>query len=224
MPQFRTTPGGTSGPEPSAEGITVVVADDHPALRAAVSGILSERGMVVAGEAGDGEQALAEILAKRPRVALLDAKMPRLGGIEVAERAGRTAPETAVLLYTGHGDRALLVEALDVGVRGFVLKEAPLNELVRAVEVVAAGGTYVDPVLAGALVSAKLDTAVPELTERERRVLRMLADGLTNEEIGKRLFISAETVRTNVQKAMAKLDADTRTQAVATALRHSLIA
>jgi DNA-binding NarL/FixJ family response regulator len=208
----------------TSAAITVVVADDHPALRAAVAGILAERGMVVVGDAGDGEQALAEIQAKRPRVALLDEKMPRLAGIRVAERANRTVPETALLLYTGHGDRALLVEALDVGVRGFVLKEAPLNELVRAVEIVAGGGTYVDPVLAGALVSAKLDTTLPELTERERRVLRMLADGLTNEEIGKRLFISPETVRTNVQKAMAKLDADTRTQAVATALRHSLIA
>jgi DNA-binding NarL/FixJ family response regulator len=128
-----------------------------------------------------------------------------------------------LLLYTGYGDRALLAEALDAGVRGFVLKEAPLEDLVRAVDIVAGGGTYVDPVLAGALVNAKLTSALPELTQREREVLRALADGLSNEEIGRRLFISPETVRTHVRKAMAKLDADTRTQAVATALRQSLI-
>jgi DNA-binding NarL/FixJ family response regulator len=104
------------------------------------------------------------------------------------------------------------------------LKEAPLGDLVRAVELVAAGGTYVDPVLAGILASADFAGKLPSLTQRERDVLRLLADGLSNEEIGKRLFISPETVRTHVRKAMAKLDADTRTQAVAKALRQSLIA
>jgi len=94
---------------------------------------------------------------------------------------------------------------------------------VRAVERVAAGEAYVDPVLAGVLVSTHLSDRVPSLTQREREVLRLLADGLANEEIGKNLHISPETVRTHVRKAMAKLDADTRTQAVATALRQSII-
>ena len=209
--------------KPTADHTTVVVADDHPALRAAVTATLSAHGINVAGEAADGEEALAAIETHRPQVAVLDANMPRLGGIDVAARVQRTVPETALLLYTGYGNRALLVEALEVGIRGFVLKEAPLNELVRAVEVVAGGGTYVDPLLAGSLINAKLDTALPELTQRERQVLRLLADGLSNDEIGKRLFISPDTVRSNVQKAMGKLDANTRTQAVATALRQSLI-
>jgi DNA-binding NarL/FixJ family response regulator len=209
--------------KPTADHTTVVVADDHPALRAAVTATLSAHGINVAGEAADGEEALAAIETHRPQVAVLDANMPRLGGIDVAARVQRTVPETALLLYTGYGNRALLVEALEAGIRGFVLKEAPLNELVRAVEVVAGGGTYVDPLLAGSLINAKLDTALPELTQRERQVLRLLADGLSNDEIGKRLFISPDTVRSNVQKAMGKLDANTRTQAVATALRQSLI-
>ena len=105
-----------------------------------------------------------------------------------------------------------------------MLKEAPLADLARAIELVAHGGTYVDPVLAGYLASAQMTAKLPQLTQREREVLRLLADGLSNEEIGKRLFISSETVRTHVRKAMGKLDADTRTQAVATALRQSLIA
>jgi DNA-binding NarL/FixJ family response regulator len=138
--------------------------------------------------------------------------------------AAAVAPQTAVILYTAYGDRALLTEALDAGARGFVLKEAPIGDLARAVTLVADGGTYVDPVLAGYLAQSHAADRLPSLTQREREVLRLLADGNSNEEIGKRLFISPETVRTHVRKAMDKLDADTRTQAVATALRQSLIA
>ena len=192
-------------------------------MLSAVAEVLAAHGIDVIGRAVDGEQALAVIEKRRPRVALIDIRMPKLGGIEVAKRAQRAAPETAIVIYTGHGDRALLSEALDAGVRGFVVKDAPLSELVRAVQVVAAGGTYVDPVLGATLVQAELDRETPRLTDRERAVLRLLANGMTNEEIGRELFISPETVRTHVQKAMVKLDAETRTQAVATALRQSLI-
>ena len=145
-------------------------------------------------------------------------------GIEVARRAQRSTPQTAVIVYTAYGERALLAEALDAGVRGFLLKEAPLSDLVRAIEMVAGGQTYVDPGLASVLATSDAAVKVTKLTQRERDILRLLADGLKNEEIGKRLFISPETVRTHVRKAMRKLDADTRTQAVATALRKSLIA
>jgi DNA-binding NarL/FixJ family response regulator len=206
-----------------SDPITCLVADDHPAVVEAVSDVLTEHGIVVAGKARDGEDALEQIEALRPAVALLDVRMPRLDGIEVARRASRSTPGTSVILYTAFGDRALLIEALDAGARGFVLKEAPLAEVVRAVELVAAGKTYVDPVLAGVLSGGAASEKLVNLTQREREVLRLLADGLANEEIGKRLFISAETVRTHIRKAMARLDADTRTQAVATALRQSLI-
>jgi DNA-binding NarL/FixJ family response regulator len=202
---------------------TIVVADDHPAMLESVAEILARAGFEVVGRASDGEQALAAIEASRPAVALVDVRMPRLTGIDVAKRAATSSPGTAFVFYTAHGDRALLSEALDVGARGFVLKEAPLVDLVRAVERVAAGDAYVDPVLAGVLVSGHVTDRLPALTQREREVLRLLADGLTNEEIGKRLHISPETVRTHVRKAMTKLEADTRTQAVATALRQSII-
>jgi DNA-binding NarL/FixJ family response regulator len=203
--------------------ITCFVADDHPAMVEAVSEVLVEHGLTVVGNARDGEDAAVRIEQLLPRVAVIDLRMPRVSGIEVARRLQRSAPETAVVLYTAYGDRALITEAMDAGARGFVLKEAPLADLVRAVEVVAGGGTYVDPVLAGALASADFAGKLPSLTQRERDVLRLLADGFANEEIGKRLFISPETVRTHVRKAMAKLEADTRTQAVAKALRQSLI-
>jgi DNA-binding NarL/FixJ family response regulator len=204
--------------------VSCIVADDHPAMVEAVVDVLAENGVTVVGRARDGEEALAKIETRKPDVALVDVRMPRLSGIELARRIATVAPETAVVLYTAYGDRALLTEALDAGVRGFVLKEAPLVDLARAVALVAQGGTYVDPVLGGYLAQSQAASELPSLTQREREVLRLLADGHSNEEIGKRLFISPETVRTHVRKAMDKLDADTRTQAVATALRQSLIA
>ena len=207
---------------PMRVAIRCLIADDHPAMVEAVGEVLVEHGLEIVGRARDGEDALALMQELKPAVAVVDVRMPGLSGIEVARRGQREAPDTAVILYTAYGDRALITEALDAGVRGFVLKEAPLVDLVRAVESVAGGGTYVDPVLAGILTS-DLAGNLPSLTQREREVLRLLADGHTNEEIGKRLFISPETVRTHVRKAMTKLDADTRTQAVATALRQSLI-
>ena len=203
---------------------SVLVADDHPAVVEAVADVLTEHGIDVVGRARDGDDAVEQIELRKPTVAILDLRMPGQSGIEVARQLARSQSDTAVILYTAFGDRALLTEALDAGARGFVLKEAPLAEVVRAVELVASGRTYVDPVLAGVLSSSAATERMTNLTQRERDVLRLLADGMSNEEIGRNLFISPETVRTHVRKAMAKLDADTRTQAVATALRQSLIA
>lgn len=192
-------------------------------MLAAVSETLERQGFQVVARAADGRQAAAVIAEHRPAVAIVDMRMPHLSGIEVARESAGTSPATAFVFYTAFGDRALLSDALDAGARGFVLKEAPLQDLVRAVERVAAGDAYVDPVLAGLLVGSPAAQQAPNLTQRERQVLRLLADGLANDAIAGELGISAETVRTHLRKAMNKLDADTRTQAVATALRHSLI-
>jgi two-component system response regulator DesR len=204
------------------DSVRAVVADDHPAVLRSVCDVLLGAGVEVVGRAANGEEAAARIEAAHPTIAVVDVRMPRLTGVEIAARVSRSSPDTKVILYTAFGDRALLTEALDAGVRGFVLKEAPLDDLVRAVDMVAGGAIYVDPVLAGVLASVEAEK-MPQLTKREREVLRALSDGLTNEQIGKQLFLSPETVRTHVQKAMRKLEADTRTQAVALALRQSLI-
>jgi DNA-binding NarL/FixJ family response regulator len=210
-------------PKTGIPRITCVVADDHPAVLDAVAQFLLQGGIEIADRAQDGEEALACIEAQQPSVALVDLRMPKVGGIEVARRAQRLSPGTGILLYTGYGDRALLTEALDAGVRGFVLKDAPLADLSRAIETVAGGGVYVDPVLAGQLAGGEASRAQKALTRREREVLGLLADGLRNEEIGRRLQIAAETTRAHIRNAMRKLDADTRTEAVAKALRQSLI-
>jgi DNA-binding NarL/FixJ family response regulator len=202
--------------------VRLVVADDHPGMLAVVAETLEHAGYTVVARAGDGRAAVDAVVREQPDVAVLDVQMPQLTGIEVARAVSDAAPETAFVFYTAFGDRALLADALEVGARGFVLKEAPLQDLVRAVERVAGGEAYVDPVLAGILVGAPT-SQVPALTQREREVLRLLADGRANDAIGAELGISVETVRTHIRKAMAKLDADTRTHAVATALRQSLI-
>jgi two-component system nitrate/nitrite response regulator NarL len=208
-------------PEDTADArITCVIADDHPAVLDSLTRVLQGKGIKVLAQERDGEDALRAIEELRPAVAVLDLRMPGLSGLAVARRIG---PRTAVILYTGHSDRSLVVEALDAGVRGFVLKEAPLADVARAIETVEVGGVYVDPVLAGALASGDKSTQLKMLSPREREVLRLLADGLRNEEIGRRLHIASETARAHIRNAMRKLDADTRTQAVATALRQQLI-
>jgi DNA-binding NarL/FixJ family response regulator len=203
--------------------LSCVVADDHPALVEAVSVVLAADGLDVVARAPDGADALAAIQRLKPSVAVLDLVMPKLSGIEVARCAARTSPTTACVLYTGHVERELLVEALDAGVRGYVLKEAPLAELARAVRLAAAGEIYVDPVIAPTLIRGGSNSLYPLLSGRERDILRLLADGKSNDGIAEALFISPDTVRTYIRRAMQKLEADTRTQAVAIAVRESFI-
>ncbi|MFL5963117.1 MAG: response regulator [Gaiellaceae bacterium] len=205
--------------------LTCVVADDHPALVSATVLLLEEQGIDVVAFAGDGVAALTAIEKHRPSVALLDVMMPLLTGIEVATQVRERAPETATVLYTGFSEGQLLTEALEAGARGFVLKDAPLNDVVRAVTHAARGESYVDPGLASALlrVHASPVGAAHGLSSGERDILHLLADGRSNGEIAVALSLSPETVRTYVRRAMLKLAADTRTQAVAIALRRSII-
>jgi DNA-binding NarL/FixJ family response regulator len=209
-----------SSAEKQTAPITCVIGDDHPAVLDSISRLLAARGFDVLATARDGEDTLAAIEQHSPQVGIVDLRMPGLNGIALARRVPET---TGIVLYTGHSDGEILVEALDAGVRGFVLKDAPLSDLSRAIQTVASGGVYVDPVLAGLLAGGETTRAQRTLTKREREVLSLLADGLRNEEIGRELHIAAETTRAHIRNAMRKLDADTRTEAVAKALRQSLI-
>lgn len=206
--------------------IRCVVADDHPPIVEAVANFLQgEDEVEIVGRAYGGEQALRLIEEEEPDVALLDIRMPGIGGTEIARRVAAQGSATHVIVYTGYAERSLLLEALDAGARGFLLKEAPLADLMRAIRIVSADETYIDSALASSLAGgAQAGEPPPALTKREREILRLLADGMRNEEIGLRLSISPLTVRTHVKNAMEKLGADTRAQAVARALRQSLIA
>ena len=208
----------------SGKRLRLLVADDHPAILDAVADFVrGEEDVELVARAADGENALRLIADFRPDIAILDIRMPKLGGIEVLRRLVRSETAPAVILYTGYPDRSVLLESLDAGARGFVLKESPLSDLIRAVRIVAGGGTYIDPVLAGVLAGPQATERLSALTKREREVLRLLADGMRYEQAASVLFISPLTVRSHVRNAMTKLESDTRTQAVANALRQSLI-
>jgi DNA-binding NarL/FixJ family response regulator len=206
--------------------IRSVVADDHPPIVEAVAQFLQgEDDVELVGRAYDGEHAFALIEEKQPDLALLDIRMPGIGGIEIARRLAAHGSAARVIVYTGYAERSLLLEALDAGARGFLLKEAPLLDVIRAIKIVSAGETYIDPALASSIAGgAQTSEAQPALTKREREILRLLAEGMRNDQIALRLSISPLTVRTHVKNAMEKLGADTRAQAVARALRDSLIA
>jgi len=195
-----------------------LVADDHPALTSAVANFLSESGFEVVGPASDGRRAVALAAAERPELALVDFRMPRLSGLELVAELREASPETRICVYTGDADEQIAQDVLAAGAAALVLKEAPLADLARALETVLAGGSYLDPGV------SRPDAAGRKLTPRELDVLRLLAEGLQHEEIGRRLGISSETVRTHLRKACDRLGAATRTQAVATALREGYIA
>lgn len=206
-----------------AAKLTCVVADDHPPILDALARFLSGAGIDVVATARDGEAALAAVMTHTPQVCLADVRMPRLDGLDLARRVAASAPETAVLLYSGVSDSGLVSDALDAGARGFALKDAPLDDIARAIATVAGGGLYVDPVLAASLAANRRGDEQKALSGREREVLRMLAEGGSYAEIGGKLFLSPDTVRAHAQRAMTKLGARTRTQAVAVALRSDMI-
>jgi DNA-binding NarL/FixJ family response regulator len=220
--QFRARSADDPDVSSTAAKPTCVVADDHPSVLESISRYLDLQGFRVVGRARNGEEAIALVESQRPSVAVLDLRMPIVAGAAVIRQVARTTPQSSCVVYSGFGDGALLTEALDAGARGFVLKDAPLDALVRALETVATGGMYIDPALADVLIRATPARDLG-LTPRERDVLRLLADGHSNETIGRELFISPDTARTQLGAAMAKLGVSTRTQAVATALRIELI-
>ena len=200
----------------SGVAITCVLADGHPAVLEALSRLLTKHGIAVVATASDGVAALEAIRAHNPQVSIVDMKISRLSGIEITREV---SARTAVVLYTSYRDRMSLRDALDAGAKALVLKEAPLDDLTMAVHTVVSGGIYLDPMLAGVVVASEAKA----LTVRERSVLRLLADGQRSDAIGSALSIAPDTVRAHVRNAMRKLGVDTRTQAVAEALRRSLI-
>lgn len=210
------------GAQATVAHISCVVLDDHPAILDSVGRVLDHAGFQVVCLTSRPAEALRAIESEQPDVALVDIRLGEVNGLELARRICRSASRTAIVVYTAFADRALLMEALDAGARGFVLKDAPLAELIRAIENVCRGQTYVDGSLVHTLASGA-DEPGAALTQREREVLRLLADGLSTEEISKQMFVSPATVKVHLVKAMRKLNAATRTQAVATALRQAII-
>ena len=205
-----------------ADEITALIVDDHEVVREGLRLSLSRAPHIrVVGEAADGASAVELAERRKPDVVIMDVRMPGIDGLEATKLLAERAPEVKVLIFTAFSERSLLGRGLESGAKGYILKEAPHQTLVRAIEKIAGGEGYVDPALMPAFLAGKDSTDM--LTTREREILQLLADGLSNADVAARLFISAETVKSHVRHILTKLEADTRTHAVAIALREAII-
>jgi DNA-binding NarL/FixJ family response regulator len=202
--------------------ITCLIVDDHEVVREGLRLSLSRAPHIrVVGEAADGASAVALAQRRRPNVVIMDVRMPGMDGLAATKEITDSVPETSVLIFTAYSERSLLGRGLESGARGYILKEAPHQTLLRAIEKVAGGEGYVDPALMPSFLNGKDRDEM--LTAREREILQLLADGMSNAVVAGSLFISQETVKSHVRHILAKLEASTRTHAVATALRTAII-
>jgi DNA-binding NarL/FixJ family response regulator len=205
-----------------ADEITCLIVDDHEVVREGLRLSLSRAPHIrVIGEASDGAAAVALAERRKPDVVIMDVRMPGMDGLEATKELSKKLPGISVLIFTAFSERSLLARGLDSGAKGYILKEAPHETLLRAIERVAKGEGYVDPALMPAFLSGKDREEM--LTAREREILQLLADGMSNNDVAQKLFISQETVKSHVRHILTKLEADTRTHAVAIALREAII-
>lgn len=209
--------------------IHVVLADDHDLVRAGLkSALRGHEDFSVVGEARDGLEAVREAKRLRPELVVLDVRMPRLNGIEACREIRAEAPEANVLMLTSFADEKAVMAAIVAGASGFMLKEVQTAELIEAMRTVGRGGKTLDPVSAAAVIDqirrgnivSEEDRLAQQLSEREQRILELIADGLTNREIGEQLYLSEKTVKHHVSDILGKLGLSRRVEAAAFAIRR----
>jgi DNA-binding NarL/FixJ family response regulator len=207
--------------------IRILVADDHPVVRDGLVAMLSTQpDFEVIGAADNGRAAVTQAQALRPDVVLLDLEMPELDGVEALRALRAACPEAQALVFTAFDTDERILAAVRAGARGYLLKGAPREELFNAVRVVSQGGSLLQPVVASRLMermAAPPERALDALTEREREVLQLLAQGMANKEIAAALVISERTVKFHVSSILSKLDAGNRTEAVRVAVQRGLV-
>jgi DNA-binding NarL/FixJ family response regulator len=206
-------------------GIKVFLLDDHEIVRRGVKDMLeAEPDITVIGEAGTAQSALARIPALRPDVAVLDVRLPDGDGVSVCREIRSRMPEVACLMLTSFGDDEALFDAIMAGAAGYVLKQIRGTDLVGAVRTVAAGESMLDPEAASKVMARMREQAsrkdpLAGLTTQERKILELIGEGLTNRQIGERMFLAEKTVKNYVSALFAKLGMERRTQAAAYASR-----
>ena len=206
----------------SDKTLRILMADDHPIVLAGLKALVQgDPALEIVGEARDGRTARRLASTLRPDVVVLDISLPEMNGAEVARSLLEEQPDCRILVLTVHEDRATLRQLLDLGVAGYLVKRSAADELLRAIHAVAAGGTYLDPAIAGKIVgggasgsSRSQGDPTVELSERETDVLRLIANGHSNKEISARLAISVKTIETYKARAMDKLGFKTRVDVV----------
>ncbi|GAB1642051.1 response regulator [Krasilnikovia sp. MM14-A1259] len=204
--------------------IRIVLVDDHPVVRHGLRGMLdAEPDLTVAGEASSADDAVALAAAQRPDIVLMDLRMPGGDGVEATQRILAELPQTRVMVLTTYDSDRDILRAIEAGACGYLLKDASPAELADAVRAAARGETVLAPQVASTLVRQVRRPAPPALSARETEVLRLVARGLTNGDIGRALFISEATVKTHLLRIFNKLDVADRTAAVTTAMGHDLL-
>jgi DNA-binding NarL/FixJ family response regulator len=205
------------------EKIRIVLADDHPIVLDGLRNLIrAEPDLELVGEAASGLSALKIIREQRPDVAVLDISMPELNGILLSRRLAGEMPGLRLLVLTLHEDRAYLNQALEAGVRGYVLKRSAVENLVQAIRAVMVGGLYIDPAIVGRVFESKQVNkrlaarkgVAPALTDREADVLKMAALGFTNKEIASRLDVGVKSIETYKARGLEKLGLKTRAELV----------
>jgi DNA-binding NarL/FixJ family response regulator len=208
--------------------LRIFLADDHAVVRAGLKTLVdAQSDMIVIGEAGDGQAALEQIRDCAADVVIMDISMPQLNGAEATAQLRQLCPDIKVLALSVHEDTGYLRKLLEAGASGYVLKRSAADTLIQAIRMVAAGGVYLDPAIAGKVVGSLLgkpmvvgDPAAAELSERETDVVRLIAQGYSNKEIATLLSLSVKTVETYKARAMEKIGLDSRVAIVRYALQR----
>lgn len=209
--------------------VNIVIADDHSMIREGLKQLLELEGDIkVIGEVGDGKQCLEVVRKEKPDVLLLDINMPEMNGLQVLEELKYQKADVKVLILTIHNEIEYLVRAVDIGVNGYVLKDSDSSLLKSAIFEVAKGNMFIQPSLIPLLRQSLVDARKKEkdenaLTKREIQVLKLLAEGMYNREIGEKLFISEKTVKNHVSSIFKKIGVTDRTQAAVYAIRNNIV-
>jgi two-component system, NarL family, response regulator DevR len=210
---------GTSQVTETEQHVRIFLLDDHEVVRRGIAELLSAvPGFEIVGEAGTVEQALARVLAAKPDVAVLDARLPDGSGIDVCREIRSALPDTYCLILTSYDDQDAVLSSVLAGASGYVLKEVRTSGLVDAIKQVALGRSLIDPAVIAQVMDrvregSPTDSRLASLTQREREVLDLIADGLTNRQIGERMFLAEKTVKNYVSSLLGKLGMERRTQA-----------
>jgi DNA-binding NarL/FixJ family response regulator len=198
--------------------------DDHSVVRQGLDILFGNiDDLELVATVGSGEEAIEAVRELKPQVVLVDVRLPGIDGVSVVKRIHQEAPTVQFVVFSGYGDKRLLSDAIAAGARGYVMKGSPPEDLLRAIRTVAQGKAFVDPSLSPALIMTDGGPSEQPLSEREREILQLLAEGYHTEEVARRIGLSVETVKSDTKRVIAKLQADTRTHAVAIALRQAMI-
>lgn len=207
----------------------IMIADDHSMVREGLKQLLELDGdIVVTGEASDGVECLKLLKSNVPQVLLLDINMPNMNGLEVLEKIKEQKIDTKVIILTVHNEIEYLIKAVEIGIDGYMLKDSDSNELKKAISSVIQGESYIQPNLIPLLNSKMIERDIDKerlelLTKREIEVLKLMAFGFYNKDIGEKLNISERTVKNHISSIFKKIDVSDRTQAAIFAIRNNLI-